>query len=58
MIVFSDRVKLENRYRKWLEENSRLGAKMLDCPMNFINFLQGQGLLNDGKILDFLKSGI
>ncbi len=55
MIVFSDRVKLENRYKKWLEENSELGAKIQDCPMNFINYLQEQGLLNEEKVLDYLR---
>ena len=55
MLLYSYRAELENRYRKWLEENSRPDATIKDCPVNVINFLYCQGFLNEEKILDCLR---
>lgn len=55
MLLYSYRAELENRYNKWLEENSRPGAIIKDCPVNVINFLYGQGFLNEEKILKSLR---
>lgn len=56
MLLYSYRAELENRYKKWLEENSRPDAIIKDCPVNVINFLYGQGFLNEEKILECLRN--
>lgn len=50
MILFSDRVKLEDIYRKFLKDN-----KAKDCPLSVISFLQLKGLLNEDKVLELTK---
>lgn len=52
MLLFSHKAELEKKYRNWLEEKSKQGAVLQDCPVNVINFLYGQGFLNEEKILE------
>lgn len=56
MLLYSYRAELENRYKKWLKENSRPDTVIKDCPVNVINFLYGQGFLNEEKILECLRN--
>lgn len=50
MIGFGHRVKLEKMYHEWLKENG-----VFDRPVSIIAFLQLKGLLNEDKVLEFLK---
>ena len=56
MLLYSYRAELENGYKKWLKENSRPDAAIKDCPVNVINFLYGQGFLNEEKVLECIRN--
>lgn len=51
MIFFSDRKKLEDKYKAWLEDNK--GVK--DCSFNLISFLDYAELLNEDKVKELLR---
>ena len=50
MIFFSERKKIEDRYKAWLEDNK--GVK--DCSFNLITFLDYADLFNEDKVDKFL----
>lgn len=44
-MLFSERMKLEEEYYKWIEDNNAKFA-IQDCPANVIAFLDSKGLFN------------
>lgn len=54
-MLFSDRLKLEKEYYEWVEKiNAEFKAngdwaRVKDCPMTVITFLEAKGLLSDEK---------
>lgn len=56
MLLFSRRKKLAEEYEKWrLCVNRGSGVTILDCPQAVIGFLNANGLLNEEKVLEYLK---
>lgn len=51
MIYFSDRKKLEEKYKKWVKQE-----KVANCPFNVISFLELNNLLNRKKVFKYLES--
>lgn len=49
-LFFGDRVKLQELYAKWSDEN-----KVLDCPLSVIGFLEGNGLINVEAAVKFIE---
>ena len=56
MISFLDRMLLANAYRAWIINKSEKPYYIADEPETFIVFLLSNGLLNEEKIKEFLKS--
>lgn len=52
MVLFGDRKKIEEAYKKWLKENPQVA----DCPFNVISFMVGEGLIKDRTETDFYES--
>lgn len=52
MIFFSDRKRLEKKYKEWCEKNYAT-----NCVYNVITFLQIKNLLDEEKVKLFLKEG-
>lgn len=50
-ILFSERKKLGEMYLDWVETNG-----VLDCPSSLIAFLHIKGLLDIGKVVEYLNS--
>lgn len=44
-ILFSERQKLANEYKEWVNTPLKDGSKIKDCPLSVITFLQGKGYL-------------
>ena len=49
MLLFSHRLQLSEKYKKWIRENN-----VDDSPFNVICFLTSEGLLDADKCLDYL----
>ena len=50
MILFSQRMKIQELYYKWIAETN-----IADKPNSLVAFLQTKGWLNEDKIADDLK---
>ncbi len=56
MLSFSQRAFLESEYKRWLTENSSPEIKLKDCTLNVINFLYGEGIIEEEKVLEYVKN--
>lgn len=56
MLSFSQRAFLENEYERWLTENSSPEITLKDCALNVINFLYGEGIIEEEKVLEYIKN--
>lgn len=53
MILFSERLKLVEKYEQWLNEPRDF--KPYDIPQTVISWLIIEGLLNENKVKEFLN---
>lgn len=51
MILFTERLKIAEKYKEWLEQNKQV----LDCPMSVVTFLEINSLLNEKAVKKFLE---
>lgn len=51
-ISHKDKEKLENEYYDWLKNNSEPGKITIDCPYNFMAFLEMKKFKKLCKLLD------
>ena len=51
MITFIQRKRLATQFEKWCKENS-----VLCCATSMVSFLQGNGLLNEDTVREYLKA--
>lgn len=50
MLLYDKRKKLADLFTEWWMKN-----KVADTPFNVIGYLEGHGLLNEEKVLEFLE---
>ena len=53
MLIFSDRKKLDEKYKEWLVSNEH-SFEIKDCSFNVINFLVAENLLDEERVYEFL----
>lgn len=51
LLFFSDRMKLERIFYKWARSQTPM---VKECPNSLIAFLEGNGLLNEEKVRQFI----
>ena len=52
MLFFTDRLKLEKMFYRWARGHEPM---IKECPMSVVSFLEGNGLLNEDKVKEFIK---
>lgn len=56
MIYFSQRMKLARLFDEYRRKESGPTGMIANCPENVVAFLSKNGLLNEDKIIEYLKN--
>lgn len=51
MLFFTQRKKLATHFEAWCKENG-----ILNSALSMVGFLQGEGLLDEEKVMEYLKN--